>query len=137
MWKVLGREAEIVKIGNIWKEEILARASECDDFETFVELMEQSELTYLHNTQTDIHAFILQFPESIGKEELDYFSSFIRNLRDGMEVPTISFQDQPQRCRFVFTSEKEPELLGLNKTEGMSSGALFQPIFDSWSKPRN
>lgn len=115
----------------------MARASECDDFETFEELIEQGELTYIHNTQTDVHAFIIQFPESVGKEELDYLSSFVRELREGMGVPTISFQDTPQRCRIIFTSEKEPELLGLNKTEGMSSGALFQPIFDSWSSPRN
>lgn len=136
MWKVLGRKAEVVKIGIVWKEEIMTRASEYDDFETFKDLMEQGELTYLYNTQTDVHAFIIQFPESVGKDELDYFSSFIRNLREGMDVPTIAFQDVAQRCRFIFTSEEEPQLIGLNKTEGMSSGAIFQPIYDSWSKKR-
>jgi hypothetical protein len=137
MWKVLGRDAELVRIAELWKEGITALASDYEDFETFQELMAQAELTYLHNTQDDVHAFILQFPETVQKEELDFLSSFVRMVREEAGVSTITFQDKPQRCRLVFTSEKEPELLGLNKTEGYSSGALFQPIFDSWDKPRN
>lgn len=134
MWKVLGRDATKVRFGEIWMEEILYLAKDHEDFETFRDLMAQAELVYLHNAHDDVHGFVLQFPKSVEKEELDLLASMTRSLREEAGVATVSFQGQPQRCRLVFTSDEEPELLGLNKTEGYSSGALFQPIFDSWNK---
>ena len=37
--------------------------------------------------------------------------------------------------RVIINNEDEPELLGMNRTEGYGSGKIFMPILDSLTKP--
>ena len=51
------------------------------------------------------------------------------------ETPFISLEDNYQKCQVIINNEDEPELLGMNRTEGYGSGKIFMPILDSLTKP--
>ena len=47
----------------------------------------------------------------------------------------ISANGVEQKYKIIINNNKEPELIGLRKTPGMSSVELFKPIFKNWSSP--
>ena len=136
MFKVLGQDTSIVKLGDDWKERMLELAGEGPRREKLVELFAAAEFTYFYGTEQDVHAFILQLPEETTEDEVQSYISTVREVRSFTDYPMVSFNDKPQRCKLVITAETEPELLGKDRTEGYGSGKLFQPIFNSWSDSR-
>ena len=50
-------------------------------------------------------------------------------------VPCVEVEGIRQKYQVIITNWEEPEIIGMNKTPGMSSGEVFKPIFQSLDKP--
>ncbi len=136
MFQVLGKDTSIVKLGDDWKARMSELAGDGPMRTELDELFESSEFNYYYNTELDVHAFIFQLPTETPDEKIQDYIGIVKDVRSLTDYPLVSFKDNPQRCKLVITAETEPELIGRDKTEGFSSGKLFQPIFNSWSDQR-
>lgn len=87
------------------------------------------------NPETEECSFMIYIPEELTPEEIQNLAEIALTVAQAYEAPFITAEDVEQRYKIVLTNNKEPELIGLNKTEGFGSGQVFLPIFDSLSKP--
>lgn len=136
MWKVMGREALYVEIADIWKEEIMAAAAKVEGGERFNEILADKEVTHLFNASTLFHTFSVELPEDMPAEDIQFMADVLLKIANSdPDNYFISLRDEYQPCQVVFSGFREPELIGLNKTEGYGSGNYFMPIIQSLSQP--
>ena len=136
MWKVLGKEAMYIEIGPLWAERIVELSEEYEGDERFKELMSKAEVKHLFNGSTETHNFMIEVPKDYTPDDIQMMADMILSIaKDNMEMPFISLDDNYQKCQVVINNDEEPELLGLNRTEGYGSGKIFLPILDSLTRP--
>ncbi|MCL2608274.1 MAG: hypothetical protein FWD92_07010 [Methanomassiliicoccaceae archaeon] len=136
MWKILGVDALYVEFADVWKERISEVVSEGDNGRRFRELMKDSGVLYMMNGATEIHTFMVELPETVSGDDLQFLADEIVNVAKTADFPFVSLNGNYEKCQVIFTTEKEPEILGLDKAEGISAGAVFAPILESWSDKR-
>ena len=136
MWKVLGKEAMYLDIGPVWVERILELSKDYEGDEKFKELMDGSEVSHLFNGSTETHNIMIEVPKEYTPEDIQIMADMILSIaKDNMETPFISLEDNYQKCQVIINNEEEPELIGMNRTEGYASGKIFLPILDSLTRP--
>lgn len=135
-WQVLGRDVMYVEIGEVWKEEIVKAVSSKKEGEKFKKLMDKSDVMHLFNGTTEVHNFIIEVPEKLTPKDIQFMADVILGYaKEKLDVPFVTLGGEYQMCQVIITNEKEPELIGLDRTEGYASGKIFMPILDSLSKP--
>ena len=136
MWKVLGKEAMYLDIAPVWVERIIEMSKEYEGDDKFRELMEKSEVKHLFNGSTETHNMMIEVPKDYTPDDIQVMADMILSIaKDNIDTPFITLEDNYQKCQVIITNEEEPELLGLNRTEGYASGKIFLPILDSLTKP--
>lgn len=136
MWKVLGKKAFYVELGNVWKEEMMAIASKMECGERFNAIFGPAKVTHLFNGSTMFHTFDVELPEDIPADDIQFLADAVLDIANAdLDRYFVSLEDKYQPCQVVFSGIREPEILGLNKTEGYGSGNVFMPIVQSLSQP--
>jgi hypothetical protein len=135
MWKVLGRDALYVEIGEVWKQRMMELAGDGEEGDRFRTLMEPNEILYMLNGSNEFHTFYVNLKKEITPEDIQFMADVTLKVAKELDCPYISVNDVPQRYLVIFTNEDEPELIGLNRTEGYGSGKIFQPILEGFSNP--
>ena len=136
MWKVLGKEAMYIEIGPLWVERILELSEEYEGDERFKELMGKAEVKHLFNGSTETHNFMIEVPKDYTPDDIQMMADMILSIaKDNIEMPFITVDDAYQKCQVIITNDEEPELLGMNRTDGYGSGKIFLPILDSLARP--
>ena len=136
MWKVLGKETMYIEIGPIWAERIVELSGEYEGDDRFKELMSKAEVKHLFNGSTETHNIMIEVPKDYTPEDIQMMADMILSIaKDNMEMPFISLEDNYQKCQVIINNDEEPELLGMNRTEGYGSGKIFLPILDSLTRP--
>ncbi len=135
MWKILGKEAIYIDIPNTWKERMLELMSDDEKGKKFKDVVSGSKVEYLFNPQTEEHTFFIRLDDDVSPEDIqDLADATLATLKE-LEVPVVEIEDTRQKYQVIITNYHEPELIGLNKTPGMSSGQVFMPIINSLNKP--
>ena len=132
MWKILGVDALYVEFADVWKRRVIEVANEFDVGERFGELMKDAEVSYMMNGATEIHTFIAELPDTLSKDDLQFLADVILDIANNADFPFVSLNGVYEKCQVIFTTEKEPEILGMDKAEGFSAGAVFAPILEGW-----
>lgn len=135
MWQILGVNALYVEFADMWKERMLEISEDRTDGKRFATLMKDVEVSHLFNGSTEIHTFMVELPDSVTPEDIQFLADEILDVAMDEEMDFITLEGEYQKCQVIFSNEHEPELIGLEKTEGFSSGAVFKPIIDGWDKP--
>ena len=136
MWKVLGKEAMYIEIASVWEERIIEMSKDYEGDERFKELMEGAEVKHMFNGSTEIHNIMIDVPKDYTPEDIQMMADMILSIaKDNMETPFITLEDNYQKCQVIINNEDEPELIGMNRTEGYGSGKIFLPILDSLTRP--
>lgn len=135
MWKILGRDAIYIDIPDVWKTRMLELAGDDGKSETFKRIVGESEVTYLLNGTTEEHTFFIRVGKDVTPEEIQTLADVSLDILKASEDPCIAIEDQMQRYQVVITNWEEPEIIGLNKTPGMSSGEVFKPIIQGLDAP--
>ena len=135
MWKILGADSLYLEFADVWKRRIVELVSEGDNGARFKELMRDADVMYLMNGATEEHTFMVQLPEALSPEDIQFLADEILNVAKTYEFPFVSLNDNYEKCQVIFTNEREPEILGLDKKEGISAGAVFAPILEGWGNP--
>lgn len=135
MWKILGKEAIYIDIPETWKKGMLELTPEDDKGKLFKEILQASEVEYLFNAQTLEHTFFIRLSDDITPEQIQSMADTTLDILKALEVPVVEIEKDVQRYQVIITNYHEPELIGLNKTPGMSSGQVFLPIINSLASP--
>jgi len=135
MWKILGKEAIYIDIPAIWKERMLELVPEDEKGKKFKEVVSVSKVEYIFNSQTEEHTFFIRLDDAITPEEIQTLADATLDTLKSLEIPVIEIEETPQKYQVIITNYHEPELIGLNKTPGMSSGQVFMPIINSLNSP--
>ena len=136
MWKILGKEAMYIEFADVFKERIIDIASGMEGKEKFVGLMKGSDVMHIFNGSTETHGFNIRPGDDISSEDIQLMADAILDvIKSEEDLFVVSLDDQYQASVINIRADKEPELIGRDRTEGYGSGQIFQPIFDSLSKP--
>lgn len=131
MWKILGTDAIYIDIPYTAKNRLIELAGSGEKEEKFKEFMKQSEIMFLINGETEESSFFITVPDELTPEEIQLMADVVLEIAKTIEYPFISVSDEEQRYKVIINNNKEPELIGLNKTPGMSSVEVFKPIIKS------
>ena len=135
MWKILGEDAIYIDIPETWKRRMIALAGEGEKPEKFKKIVGDSEVTYLLNGTTEEHTFFIHLSDDVSPEDIQVLADVTLDILKASEHPCISVENQVQRYQVIITNYHEPEIIGKNKTPGMSSGAVFMPIIKGLDSP--
>ncbi len=134
MWKVLGKEAIYLDIPHIFAKRMGELAGDGEDADRFRECLDMSDIKFMINPESEECSFMVYVPDDLAPEDIQNTAETALNVAQAYDGPLLATEDTEQRYKIIITNNKEPELLGLNKTEGFSSGQVFMPIIDSLSK---
>lgn len=135
MWKILGRDAIYLDIPVVWKQRMLELSGEGEKADKFRDIVGKSEVTYMLNGISEEHTFFIKVPDEITPEEIQILADVALDILKSSEDPCIEVEGVRQRYQVVITNWKEPEIIGQNKTPGMSSGEVFKPIIQGLDAP--
>lgn len=135
MWKILGKDTIYLGIGDTAKERMEELAGEGEKADIFRDILDKSEIQFLLNGATEYSSFLIKVPDEITPEQIQIMADVALEIAKNAETPFITANNVEQRYLIIFTNDKEPELIGIEKTPGMSSGAIFKPIFESLDSP--
>ncbi len=137
MFKILGEDALYIDIPDTFKKRMLALAGDDEKEKVFKEIVGRSEVTYLLNGTTEEHTFFIRVPEDVTPEQIQTMAdASLEILKRTVEnTPCVEVEGVRQKYQVIITNWEEPEIIGKNKTPGMSSGAVFKPIIQSLDKP--
>ena len=131
MWKILGIKTIYIDIPNTVKNRLIELAGDGEKEAVFKDLMERSEVMFLLNGETEENSFFIKVPDDLTPEDIQVMADVILGIAKTIEFPFVSVEDAEQRYQVIITNNKEPELLGYNKTPGMSSAEVFKPVIKS------
>ncbi len=135
MWKILGEEAIYIDIPETWKRRMVAFAGNGEKEDLFRKIVGESKVEYMMNGETEEHTFFIRLSDDVTPEQIQALADVALDILKKSEFPCISVEDVVQRYQVIITNYHEPEIIGLNKTPGMSSGAVFMPIIQGLSSP--
>jgi len=128
MWKILGMNTIYIDVPNTTKRRLIELADDGEKGIIFKDLMDRSEVMFLLNGETEENSFFITVPDSLTPEEIQIMADVILEIAKTVEFPFVEVGEVAQRYQVIITNNKEPELIGLNKTPGMSSIEVFKPI---------
>lgn len=135
MWKILGKEAIYIDIPETWKQRMLELVEDDEKGKEFKSILNASKVEYIFNSQTLEHTFFIRLEDEITPEQIQNMADVILDTLKASEAPVVEIEEDVQRYQVIITNYHEPEIIGLNKTPGMSSGQVFLPIIKSLNAP--
>jgi len=135
MWKILGKEAIYIDIPETWKQRMLELVEDDEKGKEFKSILNASKVEYIFNSQTLEHTFFIRLEDEITPEQIQNMADVVLDTLKASEVPVVEIEEDVQRYQVIITNYHEPEIIGLNKTPGMSSGQVFLPIIKSLNAP--
>ncbi|MDR0887945.1 MAG: hypothetical protein LBM39_02020 [Candidatus Methanoplasma sp.] len=135
MWSILGKEALYLDIPQVTKERLTTLANERDNGERFEELMGRSEIMFLLNGETEESSFFITVPDELTPDDIQFMADVVLDIVQNYDAHFVAVGGKEQRYKIIINNNKEPELLGINKTPGISSAEVFKPIFRSLDSP--
>ena len=135
MWKILGKEAIYVDIPVTWKDRMLELTADDDKGKKFKDIVSKSKVEYLFNPQTEEHTFFIRLDDDYSPEDIQDLADSVLDTLKKLDVPVVEIEETRQKYQVIITNYHEPEIIGLNKTPGMSSGQVFMPIIKSLNSP--
>lgn len=136
MWKILGKEAMYIEFADVFKERVIEIASGMEGKEKFVDLMKGSDVMHIFNGSTETHGFNIRPGDDISSEDIQLMADAILDVIKSEEnLFVVSLDDKYQPSVINIRADKEPELIGNDRTDGYASGKIFQPILESLAGP--
>jgi hypothetical protein len=135
MWSILGKEAIYIDIPYVFIERMGELSGDGEKADRFRACLEESDVRFMMNSETGECSFLVYVPDSMTPEDIQNAAETALEVAKAYEAPLLTVEGAEQRYKIIITNNQEPELLGINKTDGFSSGQVFMPIFKALSSP--
>ncbi|MDR3206582.1 MAG: hypothetical protein LBT41_05800 [Candidatus Methanoplasma sp.] len=134
MWSILGADALYIDIPSVTKARLSELAGGGEKEDLFRSFLDRSEIMFLINGSTEECSFFITVPEELTPDDIQLMADVILKVASS-DHRFVAVKDAEQRYKIIINNNREPELLGLNKTPGMSSVEVFKPIFRALDSP--
>ncbi len=132
MWSILGEDSIYLDIPYKFKTGLERLAPTDEKGQQFRAFLKDTEVEFLINEE---NCFMLKVPDALTPEDIQLMADEILAVAKGRGDSFIVVDKTPQHFKVVISNSKEPELVGLHKTPGMSSMEIFKPIIQGWDAP--
>ncbi len=135
MWYILGEQSIYLDISHTFKKKVLSLATEDEDGAKFKQLFDKTDISFMINGETEENCFIIKVPDEYTPEDIQFLADQVIAAIVRNDVAPVMVNKVEQNYKIIISNNKEPEIIGLRKTPGMSSMEVFKPIFGSWTSP--
>lgn len=133
MWNILGENSIYLDIPYKFKNKVMELAGDDEAGAKFKQLMKDADPSFMINGESEECCFIFKVPDEYTPEDIQLMADqTIAAIVKNDKAP-VSVNGAEQKYKIIISNNKEPELIGLRKTPGMSSVEVFKPIFSSWT----
>lgn len=123
-----------IDIPSVAKTRLSELAGDSEKEESFRSFLDRSEVMFLINGLTEECSFFITVPDDLAPDDIQLMADIILKVASA-EHRFVTVNGVEQRYKIIINNNREPELLGLNKTPGMSSAEVFKPIFRALDAP--
>lgn len=135
MWSILGENAIYLDIPYKFKDKIMSLATEDDDGAKFKKLLDDSDVRFMINGESEECCFMIQVPDEYTPEDIQFMADKMIDAIIRNDKAPVSVDGVEQNYKIIINNNKEPEIIGLRKTPGMSAAEVFKPILSGWASP--
>jgi len=107
MWKVLGVEAVIPRMANVFKERVVELSKRKKDRQRFLAIVADAEVSYVFDPMREISVFRFDLPAKYSPEDLEFLKGFVLRVLKSAQEPVITYDGVPQRYAIVLNAERE------------------------------
>ena len=109
MWKVLGEETVIPKMGDVWFERMVQLSRRRKDKDRFIKTLQDADVRYVFDAIREVNTFIVTLPPKYGHEDLEFMRAFVSRVDKSLKFPVVEYDGVAQRYSIIFTSEVEED----------------------------
>jgi hypothetical protein len=109
MWKVLGVEAVIPRMANLFEERLIELSKRKKQRQRFLDIVADVDLSYVFDPMREISVFRFDLPSKYSPEDLEFLKDFVQRVLKAAKMPVIEYEGVPQRYAIVLNAEKEED----------------------------
>lgn len=116
MWKVLGEETVIPKMGDVWVERMVKLSQRRKDKDRFIKALQDADVRYVFDPIREVNTFVVTLPPKYGHEDLEFMRAYVKRMARGLKFPMVEYEGAEQRFSIIFTSDEEQDDYSWRKT---------------------
>lgn len=116
MWNILGEDAIYLDIPYKFKDKIVSVATDDENGSKFKKLLDDSDIRFMINGETEECCFMIQVPDAYTPEEIQFMADCIIAAILKNDKAPVSVDGVEQDYKIIVNNNKEPEIIGLRKT---------------------
>ncbi|HUL39315.1 MAG TPA: hypothetical protein VLU38_03400 [Methanomassiliicoccales archaeon] len=109
MWKVLGEETVIPKMGEVWTERMVQLSKRRKDKDRFISTLRDADVRYLFDSVREVNTFVVTLPPKYGHEDLEFMRAYVKRVDKSLKEPVVEYEGVPQKYTIIFTSDVEED----------------------------
>jgi hypothetical protein len=109
MWKVLGEETVIPKMGDVWVERMVQLSRRRKDKDRFIKTLQDAEVRYVFDAIREVNTFIVTLPPKYKHEDLVFMRSYVDRMDKSLKFPVVEYEGAAQRYSIIFTSDEDED----------------------------
>ncbi len=106
MWKVLGKEAVIPTMAEVWRERALELTKRKKDKDRFLKLLDKGDMRVVLDGVRETWMFIVNLPEKTKRADLEFVATWLSGLSKSAKSPLLEMDGVAQQASIVVTSEE-------------------------------
>ena len=109
MWKVLGEETVIPKMGDVWVERMVQLSRRRKDKDRFIKTLQDAEVRYVYDVIREVNTFVVTLPPKYGHKDLEFMRAYTSRVDKSLKFPVVEYQGAAQRYSIIFTSDEDED----------------------------
>ncbi len=106
MWKILGEEATIPAMSDVWEKRLVELSKKKKDKERFLALLKKGDLRVVLDGPRETWMFIINLPSDASREELEFLAGYLQMLDKSARKPLMELEGEEQKASIVITTEE-------------------------------
>ncbi|MDD1770584.1 MAG: hypothetical protein LUO79_05815 [Methanomassiliicoccales archaeon] len=106
MWKILGKEAVIPTMADVWRKRVVELSARRKEREKFLSLLEKGEMRVVLDGVRETWMFIINLPTDTKRPDLEFMADYLQQLDKTSKKPLMEMDGEKQKASIVVTTEE-------------------------------
>ncbi|HVO78090.1 MAG TPA: hypothetical protein VMS79_04395 [Methanomassiliicoccales archaeon] len=115
MWKILGEEAVIPTMPEVWKKRVVELSKKKADRDRFLALLDKGEMRVVLDGPRETWMFIINLPKETERKDLEFLAQYFQMLDKSARKPLLEMDGEAQKASIVVTTEEYSDDYDLRK----------------------
>ncbi|MGD1060580.1 MAG: hypothetical protein ABR879_03895 [Methanomassiliicoccales archaeon] len=116
MWKILGEEAVIPTMADVWRKRVVDLSKAKKERERFLALLEKGEMRVVLDGVRETWMFIINLPSETKRADLEFLARYLQSLDKAAKKPFMEMDGEAQKSSIVVTTEEYGDDYEIRKT---------------------